>query len=277
MTPAELAGGFGVPGSVGVATRIEESFGRRFDALPAQTRELAVVAAAESTGDASLVWRAAELLRIEHDAVIPAAAAGLLDISTRVNFRHPLARSAAYRGASPADRQRAHRALAQVINADFDPARRAWHRAYSSAGPDDEIAAELERSASLAQARGGLAAAAAFLEKSVELTLDVAQRGRRAVAAADAKQEAGDPEAAAVLLGIAEATPLDELDRARVDLVRARGAFATNRRRDAPALLLQAARRLGGSMQVLPDKPSSTHSSRRFSRADWPVTSAWFR
>ena len=245
MTPAELAGGFGVPGSVGVATRIEESFGRRFDALPAQTRELAVVAAAESTGDASLVWRAAELLRIEHDAVIPAATAGLLDISTRVNFRHPLARSAAYRGASPADRQRAHRALAQVINADFDPARRAWHRAYSSAGPDDEIAAELERSASLAQARGGLAAAAAFLEKSVELTLDVAQRGRRAVAAADAKQEAGDPEAAAVLLGIAEATPLDELDRARVDLVRARGAFATNRRRDAPALLLQAARRLG--------------------------------
>jgi DNA-binding CsgD family transcriptional regulator len=245
ITPAELAGGFGVPGSLGVATRIEESFCRRFDALPAQTRELAVVAAAESTGDASLVWRAAELLGIKHDAVIPAATAGLLDISTRVNFRHPLARSAAYRGASPADRQRAHRALAQVIDPEFDPARRGWHRAFGSPGPDDQIAAELENSASLAQARGGLAAAAAFLEKSVELTLDVTQRGRRAVAAADAKQEAGDPEAAAVLLGIAQAAPLDDLDRARVDLVRARGAFATNRRRDAPALLLQAARRLG--------------------------------
>jgi DNA-binding CsgD family transcriptional regulator len=245
MTPAELAGGFGVPGSVGVATRIEESFCRRFDALPQQTRELAVVAAAESTGDASLVWRAAELLGIAHDAVIPAATAGLLDITTRVNFRHPLARSAAYRGASPAGRQTAHQALAQVIDAELDPARRAWHRAFGSAGPDEEIAAELEKSAALAQARGGLAAAAAFLEKSVELTLDVAQRGRRAVAAADAKQEAGDPEAASVLLGIAQAAPLDDLDRARVDLVRARGAFATNRRRDAPALLLQAARRLG--------------------------------
>lgn len=245
MTPADLAGGFGVPGSVGVATRIEESFCRRFHALPAQTRELAVLAAAESTGDASLVWRAAELLGIQHDAVTPAATAGLLDISARVNFRHPLARSAAYRAASPADRQRAHRALAQVIDPKFDPARRAWHRAYGSAGPDDEIAAELEKCAAQAQARGGLAAAAAFLEKSVELTLDAAQRGRRAVAAADAKQEAGDSEAAAVLLGIAAAAPLDDMDRARVDLVRARGAFATNRRREAPMLLLQAARRLG--------------------------------
>ena len=138
-----------------------------------------------------------------------------------------------------------HRALAEVIDRDAERARWVWHRAHGAAGPDDEVADDLECSAVQAQARGGLAAAAAFLEKSLELTSDPNRRGERALAAAQAKQEAGDPDAALALLRAAETSPLDELQRARADLVRARVAFAVNRGRDAPSLLLREAERLG--------------------------------
>jgi DNA-binding CsgD family transcriptional regulator len=244
LSAAELAGGFGLPVARPVAGRIEESFLRRVDALPAQTRLLLTVAAAEPAGDASLVWRAAGRLGIPVQAAAPAAAAGLLQIGGRVRFRHPLVRSAVYRSASVQDRQDVHRALAEVIDPSVDPDRRAWHRAQAASGPDEDVAAELERAASRAQARGGLAAAAAFLERAAGLTADPVRRAERALAAAAAKVQAGAFDAALGMLAMAESGPLSESQRARVSLLRAQFAFVSNRGSDAAPLLLEAARRL---------------------------------
>ena len=191
LTPLELAGGFGLPGAGTFAGSVEESFRRRLDALPEPTRRLLLLAAAETAGDSTLVWRAAALLGIDADAATPATDADLVEFGTRVRFRHPLVRSAAYRSASLQDRQRVHHALAEVTDPELDADRRAWHRAEAALGPDEDVAVELERSADRAKARGGLAAAAAFLERATMLTLDRAQRAGRALAAASAKVDAG--------------------------------------------------------------------------------------
>jgi DNA-binding CsgD family transcriptional regulator len=244
FTLAELAGGFGLPGAVPLAGSIEESFRRRVSALPHQTRRLLLLAAADPTGDPALVWRAAGRLGIAADAAAPAADAGLAEFGTRVRFRHPLARSAAYRSAPAQDRQEAHRALAEVTDQQLDPDRRAWHRAQAAPGPDKEVAAELERSAGRARARGGLAAAAAFLKQAATLTLDPAQRAERALAATQAKIQAGAFDMARELLAMAESGPLTDVQQANADLMRAQLAFNTSRGGDAPALLLKAARRL---------------------------------
>ncbi len=244
LTPAQLTGGFGVRSAVPLDGRIEESFGRQLEALPAQTRRLVQLAAADPSGDPVLVWRAAGLLAIGAGAAGPAAEAGLAEFGARVRFRHPLVRSAAYRSASVQTRQELHGALAEVTDPAVDPDRRAWHRAQAAPGPDEEVAAELEQSAGRAQRRGGLAAAAAFLERSAGLTLDPARRAQRALAAAQAKQRAGALDAALGLLAMAQAGPLDELQRARGDLLRARIAFASSHGRDAPPLMLSAARQL---------------------------------
>jgi DNA-binding CsgD family transcriptional regulator len=185
LDPAQLAGGLGLVGALPVPARIEQGFRRRLDALPADTRSLMLVAAAEPAGDMALVWQAAGRLGIPGSAAEPAQADGLLEIGARVRFRHPLVRSAVYSGASLPDRRAAHRALADVTDRDRDPGRRAWHLAAAAIGPDDEVAAELERSAGRAQARGGIAAAAAFLQRAVELTGDPARRSERAVAEDD--------------------------------------------------------------------------------------------
>jgi DNA-binding CsgD family transcriptional regulator len=243
LTAAELAGGFGLPDAPALSGRIEETFLRRLEALPPESQRLLLVAAAEPIGEPGLVWRAAERLGVGFDAAAPAAAAGLLELGTGVRFRHPLVRSAVYRAASPDDRRSVHRALAEATDPVVDPDRRAWHRAHATAGPDEDVAAELERSADRAQARGGLAAAAAFLEEAVGLTLERPRRAKRALAAAQAKHLAGAQDAALALLATAQAGPLDELQRARVDLLRAQ-IVALSRGSDAPPLLLKAARRL---------------------------------
>jgi DNA-binding CsgD family transcriptional regulator len=244
LTPAELAGGFGLPDRGPLLGRIERSFLRRFESLPSDSRQLLLLAAAEPTGDVPLLWRAAERLGIGADAAGPAEAAELLELGARVRFRHPLVRSAIYRAAMQPEREEVHRALADATDPDADPDRRAWHRAHAAAGLDEAVALELERSAGRAQARGGIAAAAAFLERAAELTPDPAKRGTRALAAAQTKLDAGAPEAAEALLATAELAPLDELQRARLERLRAEIAFARTRGRDAPALLLNAARRL---------------------------------
>jgi DNA-binding CsgD family transcriptional regulator/tetratricopeptide (TPR) repeat protein len=243
MSPAELAGGFGVPTASGLSTNTEKGFRGQFDALPPDSQLLSLVAAAESTGDAITVWRAAERMGIPREASAPAASAGLVEIGARVQFRHPLARLAAYRTAPVEERLRVHQALAEVINPEADPARHVWHRALGVAGPDDVTADALERSAPLAQAKGGIAASAAFLAKAVELTTDLNRRGKRALAAAAAQLEAGDPDTAVAMLRVAETATLGELDRARADLVRGRLALVMNRGRDAPTLLLRTAQR----------------------------------
>jgi DNA-binding CsgD family transcriptional regulator len=244
LTPAELTGGFGVSSAVPLDGRIEESFGRQLETLPAQTRRLVQLAAADPSGDPVLVWRAAGRLAIGAGAAGPAAEAGLVEFGARVRFRHPLVRSAAYRSASVQTRQELHRALAEVTDPAVDPDRRAWHRAQAASAPDEDVAAELEQSAGRAQRRGGLAAAAAFLERSAGLTLDPARRARRALAAAQAKHQAGALGAALGLLAMAQAEPLDELQRARGDLLRAQIAFASSHGRDAPPLMLSAAKQL---------------------------------
>ena len=244
LTPAQLTGGFGVSSAVPLDGRIEESFGRQLETLPAQTRRLVQLAAADPSGDPVLVWRAAGRLAIGAGAAGPAVEAGLAEFGARVRFRHPLVRSAAYRSASVQTRQELHGALAEVTDPVVDPDRRAWHRAQAVPGPDEEVAAELEQSAGRAQRRGGLAAAAAFLERSAGLTLDPARRVQRALAAAQAKYRAGALDAALGLLAMAQAGPLDELQRARGDLLRAQIAFASSHGRDAPPLMLSAAKQL---------------------------------
>jgi DNA-binding CsgD family transcriptional regulator len=243
-TPAELAGGFGLSDGPALSGRIEQSFRERLAPLPPPTRLLLLVAAAEPVGDPVLVWRAAAELGIGTDAAASATAAGLVDFDAQVRFRHPLVRSAVYGAAATEDRHRVHRALAEVTDADVDPDRRAWHLAHATAGLDEEVAEELERSAGRAKARGGLAAGAAFHERAVELTPDPRRRALRALLAANGKHQAGANHAALQLLAIAQAGPLDELERARAQLLHAQITFATTRGRDAPPLLLRAAKRL---------------------------------
>ncbi len=244
LTPSELAGGFGLPDTRPLASRIEEGFMRQLEPLPAETRRLLLLAAVEPIGDVALLWRAADGQGIAASAAAAADAAGLIEIGTRVRFRHPLVRSAACRAAGPQDLRDAHRALADATDPLRDPDRRAWPLARALVGFDENVAVELERSAGRAQARGGAAAVAAFLERAVELTPDPARRARRALAAAQAQQLAGAPEAALVLLAAAESAQLDELHNARADLVRAQIASASRRDTDSPTLLLAAARRL---------------------------------
>jgi DNA-binding CsgD family transcriptional regulator len=244
LTPAELAGGFGLPSARALSARIEESFRRRLAPLPATTQRLLLLAAAEPLGDSALLWRATDRLAIGAEAADAAESAGLVEFGARITFRHPLVRSAIYGAASPEERREVHRAVADVTDPELDPDRRAWHRAQATAGPDEDVALELERSASRAQARGGLAAAAAFLERSAVLTLEPTRRAKRALAAARANAQGGAHDAALRLVALAEAGQLDELERAQADLLRGEIAFASNRGSEAPALLLEAAKRL---------------------------------
>jgi DNA-binding CsgD family transcriptional regulator len=203
-----------------------------------------LLAAAEPVGDVSLLWRAAGKLDIHVDATAPAQAEGLIDQGAFVRFRHPLVRSAVYQAAAVAEREEAHGVLAEATDPEAEPDRRAWHRAHATSVPDEEIATELERSAARAADRGGIAAAAAFLERAVELSSDSAERGRRALAAAQAKIESGAPETADALLAIADRSALNELQRAGLTRLRAEAVFALRRGSDAPPLLLEAARQL---------------------------------
>ena len=254
VPPAELAGGYRPTAARASAGQLEEGFLRRIQALPAPTRQLLLVAAAEPVGDAALFMRAAAELGIPVDALGPAEAAGVIEFGPRMRFHHPLVRSAAYRGAPLSDRRAVHRALANATDPKADPDRRAWHAASAAAGPDDAVAADLEASAGRAQSRGGVAAAAAFLERATVLTADPALRGSRAIAAAQAKREAAAPAAAYELLALAELAPLSELQQAQVVRMRAQMELAGSRAGepgappvgDAAAQLLDAASGLDG-------------------------------
>nr|WP_062331306.1 LuxR family transcriptional regulator [Herbidospora sakaeratensis] len=238
------AGGFALPGSTSVPSRIEHGYHTALAALPAQARLLLTIAGADPTGDPGLLWPAADLAGISAAAASAAAATGLIHFGTRVRFHHPLARIAAYTGAEPADRLLAHRVLAEVTDEVADPDRRAWHRAQAAAAPDDDVAAELARSASRAQGRGGIVAAAAFLDRAAELTLDPARRITRTLAAARAHVEAGAVDRAVDLIRTSERAGLDEFQQAEADLLRGRMAFARVDDGSGPAHMLRAARRL---------------------------------
>ena len=244
LTAAELAGGFGLPAAVPLHSRIEARFVARVAKLPDDARRLVLLAAAETTGDAGLLWRAAASLEIPESAPRDAASSGLVAFDDGVTFRHPLVRSAVYRRASEEERAEVHEALANATNPETDPDRQAWHRAQATIAPDDDLAADLEGSAARAQARGGFAAAGAFLARSASLTLDPVLRAQRGLAAAEAKQRAGDLRGALASLEAADLRAQDELQRAKADVLRARVSFIADRGRDAPGLFLDAARRL---------------------------------
>jgi DNA-binding CsgD family transcriptional regulator len=243
MTPIQLAGGFGLP-AVPLSTSIEESFTRRLARLPGDARRLLLIAAADPTGDPAVVSRAAEQLGIPELVAETVEAEDLLELGVRVVFRHPLVRSAVYRAAGLKERRAVHRALAEATDPEIDPDRRAWHRAQAASMPDENVAAELERSAGRAQARGGLAAVAAFLERAAALTPEPAHRAQRLLAAACANRDAGAPETALGLLAGVEDGLLDELGGARVDLLRGQIASEQRRGGEAGRLLLSAARLL---------------------------------
>jgi DNA-binding CsgD family transcriptional regulator len=251
LTAGQLAGGFGLLEAQGLTGRIEESFVRRVCALPEETRQLMLIAAAEPVGDPLLLWRAAERLGISPAAAGAAEAGGLVAIDERVTFRHPLVRSAVYRSSSAEQRRSVHLALAEATDRQADPDRRAWHLAAAASGPDEQAALELERSAGRAQARGGMAATAAFLQRAVALTLDPGRRADRALAAGQASFQAGEFDTALRLVTTAEAGPLDEFQRAQVDLLRGDVAFASGVGSDGARLLLRAARQLEPFDRVL--------------------------
>jgi DNA-binding CsgD family transcriptional regulator len=244
LTHAELAGGFGIPALDGGANGIEGSFQRQLADLAPETQRLLLVAAAEPLGDPTLVWRAADHLGIDIAWSDPMEVAHLCAFGERVRFRHPLVRSAIYRAAAAEERRAVHRALAVATNPDIDPDRRAWHSAHGASAPDEELAAELERSAVRAQARGSASATAAFLGQAVRLTPDPAVRATRTLAAARAEAGVGAFDAALGRLAAAVAGPLDEAGTAHAELLRARIAFAMKRGSDAPPMLLSAAERL---------------------------------
>ena len=242
--PAELAGGFGFPAERPLTTRIERTFVERIEALPRDSQLLVLAAASEPLGDVNLLWRAVDQLGIGRDAALPAESSGLIDFGVRVRFSHPLVRSAAHRALQPSDHREVRRALADATDPDLDPDRRAWHRAHATAAPDESVAAEMERSAARAQARGGLAAAAAFLQRSAELTPDPDVRVERSLDAAQTKLDVADVDAASSLLAAADLGPLSPFQRARSERLKARAAFLSGRGRDAPGLLLTAGNRL---------------------------------
>jgi AAA ATPase domain len=244
LSGAELAFGFGAHSSGPLVSRVEEGFQRRISALPAETRTVLLAAAVEPTGDATLLWRALERLGVGPVAAEPAVAEQLIDFGARVRFRHPLVRSAAWRSGPAAQLRVVHSALAEVIDPAQDPDRRAWHRAHAALGLDDEVARELEESADRALARGGWSAAAALLERAAQLTLDRGRRGKLLVAAASARADAGSYALVPDLLGAAQLGPLEPLQLAHAERLRAQVAFMLHHGRAAGPPLLAAARRL---------------------------------
>ena len=239
MSPDALAGGFAFPAALPISRRIEELYRRQLEQLPGDTRMLLLIAAAEPLGDPALLWRAATSLGLTPDVAAPAESAGLIAIGARVRFRHPLVRGTVYRSAIPDHRRRVHGALGDATDPAIDPDRRAWHRSQAAVAPDETVASELEESAVRARERGGLAAAAAFLERATTLTPDLDRRATRALVAAQAKHLAGASEAAIQLLETADSRPLSDLHRAEVRRLRAEVA-SLNRGRDAARLLLHA-------------------------------------
>lgn len=244
LGPAELAGGYGLARAKSVSGRIESTFLRQFQDLPEPTRTLLLIAAAEPTGQPSWLWSAAAHLGITVDAATPAEGAGLIFLDGHVRFRHPLVRSAIYRNAPPSERRRVHDALARTIAASTAMEHRAWHRAHSLIVPDEDIAVELVDAAEQVRARGGIAAAAAFLAEACNATPDPLRKAQRALRAAQAKLDAGSVDAAGGLLALSAELTDDDTVGAHRDLVRAQLAFASSRGRDAPPLMLAAANRL---------------------------------
>ena len=217
---------------------------RRVERLPPEARLLLAVAAAEPTASQALVWRAARELGIDPDAAASADLGGLAVISSQVEFRHPLIRSAAYHGTPLRQRRQIHQALAAVADAGERPDRVAWHLGMAARGPDEAVAARLEQAAGQARERGGYAATVTFLARAAELSEDEGQRARRLLAAAEAALTAGQPVRASALLKAATPKPSDPLAQAQVRRLQGTIRFALGNADEAASILVEAARAL---------------------------------
>ena len=245
LSPAQLAGGFGLPVSVTLADQIEESYRRRLARLPADSRRLLLVVAADPTGNAELIWRAADELGIAEEAAEAIERTDSSSFGERVVFHHPLVRSAVYNTASPQDRREAHRALGRATDRNSDPDRRAWHLAQATIRPNGGVA---DRAGGV----GGTCAVAwricrrRRLSRSgrSRLTSDPERRAVRALRAAQAKRLAGALDSASALAAVAERGPLNALDQAQLDALMGHIAFARNRGNEVSPRLLKAASRL---------------------------------
>jgi DNA-binding CsgD family transcriptional regulator len=244
LSAAHLVGSAPLPDPLPITRQLEERFGRRVVSLPPDTQQLLLLAAADPTGDPRLLWQAANELGIGTDAAAAAESEGLILLEPTVAFRHPLIRSAVYAGASPADRRKAHAALAASTDLKTDPDRRAWHRALATVGPNEPVADELERGASRARVRGGHVASAAFLERAAALTPDADRRAERLLAAAEAEVMGGAPRRAGELLDEAAPRLLTPLSRARAMRLRGDIAYAIGHAFTAAEFYLPAARAL---------------------------------
>jgi DNA-binding CsgD family transcriptional regulator len=251
LTATQMAGGFGLLAAGFGPGRIEQSFLNRIVELPARSRLLMLVAAADPIGDPDLVRGAAARIGVPLTAAVLDDTDGLLTVGERVAFRHPLVRSAVYRAAEPATRRAAHLALAELIDRQAAPDHRAWHLAAAATGPDEAVAAELERSAGRAQAGGGVAAAAAFLQRSVALTAAAGRRPDRMLAAAEASLQAGDLDGVGRLLSALAAAPLDGVQSGRAGVLRGRLAFVSGGGPAAITELLTAAAQLEPASPIL--------------------------
>ncbi len=271
QTAADLAGGFGLPSGRPVAQQLEAAFSRRLHRLPAETQRLLLAAAADAVGDVSLLWRAAELLGIGADAASEAESAGLIELGARVRFRHPLLRAVVYRAAASDERLAVHHALAEATDPKPRPGRPSMAPGARFAGPDEQVAQELEQAADLVRGRGGISAAAAFLQRATELTSDSGRRASRALAAAQAMFRAGSFEAAHDLLASAQLGPNDDLQRARIDRLRAQILFAHGTRRMTPGR--SCSRRLIGLRRSV-TPPHGTPTSKQWVRRSSLVASA---
>jgi DNA-binding CsgD family transcriptional regulator len=242
LTAAELSGTEPLDWPLRFRGRLEELYRSRMRALPGGTQTLMLLAAADPTGEPALIWNAARNLGVDPGAAEAAGAERLVSWEPRVRFRHPLIRSAAYYAFPAAERRGAHQALAMVTDPEADPDRRAWHLAEAADGPDEQVAAELERSADRARGRGGWGSGAAFLERAAALTPDEEHRARRMLAAAENRLAAGEAPAARALLGLAAPRLADVLARARARRLEGQSLYAAGQMPEATSVLLDAAR-----------------------------------
>jgi DNA-binding CsgD family transcriptional regulator len=222
---------------------IERAFLARVLPLGDDARRLLLLAACDDTGDPGTVLRAAQALDIPGEAFDTAEGAGLLlTDGVHLRFRHPLLRSAVYRGASFGERRAAHEALAAALGDDANADRAAWHRAVVAMAPDDAAADALAATADRAQRRGGHAAAARALERAADLDSDTQRRTDHLLGAAAASALAGRHDTAQALLDRAEPGVRDRVRRAQAARVRGQVEFAGGRPAEAHAVLAAAAR-----------------------------------
>ncbi len=242
LSAGQLGGRSPLPEPLPLGRRLEGRFLARVRTLPQETQTLLLLASLQQHGDPEQLWRAAASLGVGPGAADLPELDRLITFAPRVTFGHPLVRSAVYQGATARARRRAHQALATACDPERDPDRRAWHLGSAAAGPDEEVAAELERSAERARGRGGWASNAAFLHRAAELTPDPRCRAERELAAATAKLTAGDPTAARALLEVANPELADPLARAQARRLDGAIRLGTGHLGESAAILLEAAR-----------------------------------